>query len=311
MKHQNIILGLKILFLLALLLIVDYAVGTVFESLKERGRHKAPNASRTEYTMNKVNAEVLIMGSSRANHHYVPSIISDSLNKTVFNCGLDGQGFSYSVAMLHAVLNRYTPEIIIVDIAPSMLDSNFSFGKLYELYPYYSKDVFYKNMIEQEDSNNRYKMQSKMFMYNSRLISLMRRNFLADYKQENGYAALPSSGYKFPSISKVVYESNNSIDADEVELLLYSIKACKEKGVNLVFSVSPRFQESNVTETNSYIHLKEIVESSNIPFIYMGDNTVINDSTMYKDNAHLNHNGAVAFTETFVGRLKRELINYE
>lgn len=311
MKHQNKILGLKILFLIGLLLIVDYALGTVFESFKERGRHKAPNASRTEYTIKKVDAEELIMGSSRANHHYVPSIVSDSLNTTVFNCGLDGQGFSYSVAMIHAVLNRYTPESIIIDIAPSMLESNFSFGKLNELYPYYSEDALYEKLIIQEDPNNRYKMQSKMFAYNSRLISLMRRNFLADYKQENGYAALPNSGYKFPSISKVVYESTNSIDTDEVKLLLKCIEECKEKGVNLVFSVSPRFQESNVTEVNSYIHLKELLEANNIPLIYMSDNKIINDSTMYKDAAHLNHNGAVAFTTAFVGRLKEVIINYD
>ena len=36
--------------------------------------------------------DVLIMGSSRAHHHYVPEIISDSLGLSCYNTGKDGNG---------------------------------------------------------------------------------------------------------------------------------------------------------------------------------------------------------------------------
>lgn len=304
MKQQNINIIFKVLVLLVLLFIVDRSVGAVFEKLKNIGLERTPNASRTEYTLKKVDAEVLIMGSSRANHHYVTSILSDSLNKTVFNCGLDGQGFDYSVAMIYAVLKRYTPETIIIDINPRMLDNSSSFGNMSELYPYYSKDELFKEMIIHEDPNNRYKMLSQMYKYNSRIISLARRMFLADHNQDDGYHPLPNNGYIFSNLNNVEYISNNEIDDYKEELLLYCIESCKEKNINLILSVSPRYQESNIHQDSSYIHLKKLLEENNTPLIYMGDNTVINDSTLYKDAAHLNHNGAVAFTKAFVGRLK-------
>lgn len=36
----------------------------------------------------------------------------------------------------------------------------------------------------------------------------------------------------------------------------------------------------------------------------MRDNSAIQDSTMYKDAAHLNHSGAIAFTKMFVQKTR-------
>lgn len=305
MKQENINLVFNFLLLFSLLFAVDYSVGLFYGGISDKVLEKAPNASRTAYTIKEANAEILIFGASRANHHYVSSIISDSLNKTVFNCGLDGQPFAYSVAMIHAILKRYTPHSIIVDIAPRMLDNDYSFGNLNELYPYYSDDEFYKDLIIQEDPNNRYKMLSRMYRNNSKLVDLASFFILPDYVQDNGYAALPSNGYKFPQLSSVEYTVNTKVDSSEVELLLNCIKICEGKNVDLIFSVSPRFQISNVCYVNSFVILKRLLEKNDIPFIYMGDNSVIKDSVMYKDYAHLNHDGAVAFTNLFINELQK------
>lgn len=159
-------------------------------------------------------------------------------------------------------------------------------------------------MLIKDDANNRYKMLSQMYMYNSRFIGLVGKMIVTDYVQENGYAALPVNGYKYPALNSVNYEVDDQVGLSQVELLLYCIKICKERNVNLIFSVSPRFQQSNISQVNSFKSLKELLEANEIPFIYMGDNTVINDSTMYKDAAHLNHNGAVAFTNIFISKLQ-------
>ncbi|MDY0278705.1 MAG: hypothetical protein RBQ97_11545 [Acholeplasma sp.] len=294
----------KLLLLFGLLFAVDYSVGLIYGDISDLVLEKAPNASRTDYTMKRVNAEILIMGASRASHHYVSSLISDSLNKTVFNCGLDGQPFSYSVAMIYAVLQRYTPETIIVDIAPQMLASDFSFGNLTELYPHYSEAEFYKNLIIHEDSNHRYKMTSRMYRYNSKLIKVLRSFFLPDYIQENGYSALASKGYKYPHLHTVEYDTNLPVDNFKVNLLMSCIKLCKASDVNLMFVVSPRYQHSNIRQVSAYLTLKDILMKNNVPLIDLGENTMINDSTMYKDAAHLNHKGALEFTNFFLNRIK-------
>ena len=298
-------------------------LGLIFKSLSETGLKKAPQTFQTAHTMKEVEADILIFGSSRADRHYVSSIISDSLNKTVFNCGLDEQGFYYGMAMIHAVLKRYSPETVILDFEPRMLNSKAhlsNFGKFNELYPYYDDDNFYKEIIILEDANNRYKMLSQMYRYNSNFIYLARSLFLANSGDnkfyDNGYDPIPINGYNYPSLVHGKYKVNDLVDKDKadglldtnkIDFLMRIIENCNQNNVDMIFSVSPRFQESNVTEVSSYIYMENLLEDNNIPLIYMGDNTVINDSTMYKDLLHLNNKGAVAFTKAFVGRLKDEM----
>ena len=307
MQRKYIYLALKFFIFLIILFGIDRSVGVIFNHLTEVGLQKAPNLSRTEYTMRKVETDVVIIGSSRAKYHYIPSIMSDSLNRTVFNCGFDKQGLTYGVAMVHAILNRYSPEIIIIDTESILLQLGLPFRKLTELYPYYNDDEYYKKLIDQEDAKNRYRMLSVMYRWNSRFGFLFERIFLTDDVQDNGYTGLSNHGYKYPTLVYHEYEENDLVDLNSVELFVNIIKRCNEKNIKLILSISPRFQESNINEVNSFIYLKRLLEDNNIPLIDMGDNTIINDSTMYKDNGHMNQKGSVAFTKAFLERLKEEI----
>ena len=42
--------------------------------------------------MELTKADLLVFGSSRANHHYVPEVFEDSLKLTFYNTGKDGSG---------------------------------------------------------------------------------------------------------------------------------------------------------------------------------------------------------------------------
>lgn len=298
---------LKIFILLILLLVIDYAIGAGFNFLRGLALEEAPTKPITHYTINRVNEQVLIMGNSRANHHYVPQVLTDSLNLSVYNCGRDGQPFEYSVAMIHAVLKRYKPEIIIVDFEPTQFDSktNSDFS-CSELYPYYQKDSLYAKIILNEDPIHRYKMISKMYQNNSQLIDLLKL-FLVKYNINNGYSPLAEKGYKYPSLGKVEYDTTGKVDNFKIEMLNYCIRLCKEKKVKLVFSISPRFQQSNMEELKSTKILADIFKKNNISLIDMRDNSVIRDSSMYKDAAHLNHKGAEAFSKLFVNIVKHKI----
>src|SRR5690554_6228279 len=107
MKKQ---LLLKISVLLVLLVVVDKLVGLSFTYFTSKALERAPNAMRTEHTIAKVEAEMIILGASRANHHYNPVILEDSINLSVFNCGKDGKPFYYSAAMFDAIIQRYNPQ---------------------------------------------------------------------------------------------------------------------------------------------------------------------------------------------------------
>ena len=71
------------------------------------------------YIANLCDEEILIFGSSRALHHYVPEIISDSLGMSCYNCGMNGNGILYLYSRYLMVTKRYTPKVIVYEVTNS------------------------------------------------------------------------------------------------------------------------------------------------------------------------------------------------
>lgn len=69
--------------------LLDFGLGKIFGYLTVHAT--GGYTKRDNLISDEVDANILIFGSSRAAHHYVPSILSDSLDMSCYNCGLDGQ----------------------------------------------------------------------------------------------------------------------------------------------------------------------------------------------------------------------------
>ena len=67
-----------------------------------------------------ITADVVLMGTSRCHHHYVPSILSDTLGMSVYNAGVGGSDniFSHYLVLRH-VLSHHTPKVICLDVMTS------------------------------------------------------------------------------------------------------------------------------------------------------------------------------------------------
>ena len=97
---------LKAVLLLVILFGVDRLVGVAFVKMKDVGLAKNPENMwlKTAYTVEKVNADVVVIGSSKASHHYVPQMLEDSLGMTVYNCGQDGCFLLYQNCIVNMIL---------------------------------------------------------------------------------------------------------------------------------------------------------------------------------------------------------------
>lgn len=307
MKRDIRLLIRSLSIVLLLVVVADILVGVFFQKISDIALSKAPNAMRTEYTIKKVDSDVIILGSSRANHHYIPSIVEDSLSLSTFNCGKDGKPFYYSAAMFDAISKRYTPKIVIIDIEPNFLSSGFAdYDEVYELYPFYNENDMFKKIIHKKSRFENIKIMSSMYKYNSRFIAIFGRIFLPDYISEKGYMALPNKGYKYPElISKNEIEINDSVDEFTVSLLNEIIHISKEKNIKLIFSISPRYSTLNYKGINSYKELIHILEKTNVHFYDNGGISLISNNEFYKDGAHLNDNGARVFTSLLINQIKQ------
>lgn len=130
---------LKLVLLIALIAILDILCGFFFQRLTKSAI--GGDTARNEYIANKVEAPILIFGSSRAIHHYDPKIFKDTLGINCYNCGQDGMGIILFYGRYKMITKRYIPQLIIYDILAEFdIEENDNYSYLTWLKPYYQND---------------------------------------------------------------------------------------------------------------------------------------------------------------------------
>ncbi len=107
---------LKVLLFFACVVVMDNVLGYGFSWLRVNA--KGGSTANCEYIANRANEDIIILGSSRAAHHYVPKIIEDSLGMSCYNCGEEGNGVILAYGRLKMLTNRYKPKLIMYEITP-------------------------------------------------------------------------------------------------------------------------------------------------------------------------------------------------
>lgn len=299
---------LKGVCLIVLLIVADFAVGKLFSFLHQKSFEKSPYGLVTEYAMYRAEADVIIIGSSRACHHYVPEILADSLKLSVHNCGIDGAFFLYQCCLIDGILNRTKPKMIIWDLDPTCLAGGVSAThRLSDLNPFYDENSFCRDILNRSTPAERYKMLSQSYRYNSRFLAYLYKSIVPYAHPADGYLPIANEGYSYPSLIK--RDKAEGFSEELVNYLNVIIDKCKMEGVNLLFSFSPQLTEDDYTETESCRYLCRIAEQENIPLIdFYHHSLFMTDSTLFKDNAHLNDRGARRFT-SFMSEKIRKIYN--
>lgn len=294
------------IILLALVVIADKAVGLAFVTLKDYGLKVNPEykSLKTSYVVEKMDADVLIVGSSRAEHHYIPDIISDSLGVSVYNCGQRGGRFLYQNCVINMVLDRYTPKKILWDFLPGCMivsgDNEKEYRCVRYLSPYYGKNKWTTEFINSEDKMSAVKMRCQMFAFNSRLPSYLAPFVRKGATTQNGYVPLPSEGYEYPVLnSDYMDDSKYEPDLKKFELFASTIERCKREGVELLLIASPRYSYSSRAYMCAVSDLRKMAAEYGYE-IYDYADLYLDDPTRFKDSGHMNHKGAMAFTEMVI-----------
>lgn len=287
--------------LLVFLVIADFAVGKLFSYLHRQAFEKSPYGLVTEYAMNKVEADVIVIGSSRACHHYVPQILSDSLGMTVHNCGKDGAFFLYQCCMIDGILMRTKPKLIIWDMDPMVLAKGHAGNhRLSDLNPFYDGNDFCRRVIDQSAPAEKYKMLSRSYRYNSRILAYLYKSVIPFSYPEDGYLPLANEGYVYPSL---MMDENLEcqFDVRKEEYLWDIIQKCKQKEVGLLISFSPCLIRNKYQETEVYDRLCSLLNKEQVEYCdFYNDTFFMVDSTLFKDISHLNDRGARLLTERLV-----------
>jgi hypothetical protein len=293
----------KIFIFFAIMISLDVVVGYLSDYLVENAKGGA--TLKNEYICEKTKEDILIFGSSRAFHHYNPQIIQDSLNMTCYNCGYDACGIITAYGLLRTLYKRYTPKVILYEVTPKfdcLEGDNFSF--LGPLKLIYSKSDI-EDVFENVSYNEKFKMKSGMYRVNSKFIQLITENVMNRNQTIQGF--LPEDRQMDFEPENVAPEINESYDSLKVSYLNKFVELCKNKGISLVFMVSPSYKATN----DAYFeYMIKFAEKNNIPFInYYCYKPITENKEFFYDEIHLNRKGADEYTKTFVSENKDFLMS--
>lgn len=282
-------IGYVFLFFIAVCCI-DRLAGICFDYLNSHA--KGGDTANQYYICKQSDEDILIFGSSRANHHYVPSIIEDSLNRSCYNCGKDGNGILLHYGRYKLITERYTPKLIVYDLVDAFdICRNDNLKYLEQLKQYY-KEAGLMELFDDVSAMERYKLPSKLYQYNTKFIQMIGDNIKPQQQVIQGYKPIYGMmDYEPDAIQSVAVEAD-SLKLKYIEKLIVDTQ---QKGIKLVFMISPFYKASS---SDSYDSVKELIKKYDVPFYdFYADEEMSRDKNLFSDPSHLNDKGARAFTE--------------
>lgn len=298
MKKYSIIKNIVLFF--GLLFIIDIFNGIISEKYFHNisyGIYGSINESL------KSDAEILILGSSRAMHHYNPKTLSDSLGLSCYNSGLGGYGIFLNYAVLRERIKKHLPKIVILDLSPNVIVDNKSYTKLNVLLPYFNKYSSFRDIICLDPKFSKLELNSNLYIYNSTLYEFARNNFVKKGKNNNGY--IPKKGQLNILNFKPFFLRKETIDKNKILYLNKIISLCKTNNIELIGIVSPTFLKFD-QENRIINQLKNIFEENEIDFFDFSSYTKLySNSRYFYDQIHMNNLGSDLFTKEITFLIKK------
>ncbi len=298
-------LYLRLLLFLILLCSLDFAVGCVSDYLI-----KNPKSGQTEkisHICDNSSEDVLVFGSSRGVHHYDPTILGDSLGMTVYNSAYDGCGSILLYGLLNVLTQHYTPKCIVYDVQPSfdyLYDGQDNNRFLSPLKLYYDRPGV-DSIFRRIDPTERWKMLSKMYRINGKLIQVVSESFMVRNQTIQGY--LPVD--KKMEIEPAVDRSEKKLTYDETKKYYFEkiIQLCRDKHIRLVFFASPYYKN---TSDSQFAYVKSVAKKYGIPFYdFSCDRRYVYKKDWFYDSVHMNVHGATEYSKEVGGILRKSLQN--
>ncbi len=297
----------KVSCFLLILFILDFAAGSILEHFYFK--QKSGLLYRASYSINETNEDLLIFGSSKATHQYNPDVFEKHLNLSYCNVGRDGSSIIYQYAVLKAILQRYSPKMIILSVGREFEKENDSYDRLSMLLPYYGAHPEMHSIIELRSPYEKFKLLSKVYPYNSLLFSIIAGNMemnKARYEDIKGYIPL-SKIWNKPLGTISSKDGNYELDSIKIGCYESFIKDCIESNVKLYIVSSPHFYKLDFIEKSESLG-KEIAQKYNVRYLdYAEDSMFLSTPGLFADGGHLNKTGAIIFSNIIAEDINQDI----
>lgn len=307
---------IKIVVFIFFVAIIDKGLGHLLSKLYFN--QKEGEIHSLNYVLSECNADILIFGNSRAQHHYDSRILSAALNMSCYNAGEDGgHSIIFPYAQIKIITERYTPKIIILEFSGV---NNFpgAYDRLSILLPYYKEYPEIRSLVQLRSPFEKIKLASSIYPFNSNVIDIIRfhTNIPDDF---DGYIPLK----KMLNIDllkpepEIVRQSEiraQVADSNMVNALKNIISLCKNKNISLFIITSPNFHQVNDKQSPqspaTEIALDIIHRNQVNYFDFSFDPVFAGHSEWFADKVHLNEEGAKVFSNMVTDSIRKTFVTY-
>jgi hypothetical protein len=298
----------KIVVVIGVLVLTDKGLGAILQRYYLKIRHG--EQGRTTYVIDSCISETIILGSSRAAHHYSSPVISEILHSTTYNAGKDKQRLRYSLALLYMIYQRYSPKEIILDLNPTAFEKNENgLDELSVLLPYYSTHPEIRSIVNERNRFEWIKTYSDLYRYNSLPLKILFNSISSerDAKESAGYVPLIIHKELIPRTPDSL-PASQPIDSSLIECFRKIITLSKNNGSRLIIIVSPIYYKLPDNLQTMEI-AKSICAEEHISFMDYSQSPQFLDHgpEMFLDKGHLNDSSAIVFSTL----LSRDLLKVQ
>ncbi len=296
----------KIIIISSFLILIDKGLGAILRYYYFKIRHG--EQGRTTYAIDSCVSNTVILGSSRAAHHYVSAVISGILNTTCYNAGKDKQRLIYCQAMLEMLYKRYSPKIIILDLNPTAFENNENgLDELSVLLPYYSSHPEMRSIVNERNRFEWAKTFSDLYRFNSLPLKILFNNLSKqrDANDTSGYVPLIIHKEIIPEKPDSLLASY-PVDSNIVNCFKAIIKITKDHDSRLFVVVSPIYYLLPADLKTMEI-ARSVCENEKIAFMDYSQSPIFltHGQGMFLDMGHLNDSSAYLFSEILSRDLKK------
>ena len=311
----------RVAFFLALTVILDAAIGAAFDRIYplsltgERG-------GLTNYALTK-DADILVLGSSRAQYHIMPSVLQRRLSLRAYNAGLRGHDFLYAI-MLYDLWKRAHPVpravLLHIDIE-SMLERQNEIASAQIFAPFLDQSKLVREVLYSDGPYKRFEYLSRAYRYNGKALAIAKNLFARQDPNSDGY--IEATGELDPAAEAKVF---NALD-QEAQPLDYARRPysqvklrylrelaadCVQRGSRLFLVHTPRFRQDLAAHRIWMERMRKVVAGlPGVEIIDISEATrpeiFLGKRELYSDVNHLKGPGAELLSTLLADELTRRL----
>lgn len=287
----------KLYFILLIVLIVSVAdgiVGAVTGRLIKNVPDVGLNQTNTVQALFNRKSDILILGSSKANHSFDPRVITALTGRSCYNAGRDGMCIAYDECVLKSYLERCTPKVVILDLTDYMMDGSWN-RTLSDMYCYYGLSPAVDQVVSAWSSPiRRLQLECHLYRYNKTFEWLAGAYHSADQSRMNGYRPFPVNE---DAEMHVRFFDKSFFKADRKDLrsLQAIVQICKDRHILLLLTIAPSLNVSKDDEFADWV--KSFARQHHLrAYDFSHDRSYYSHADYFYDYRHLNERGARVFS---------------